>query len=120
MNLKEARKGIRHIDEKIAELFEERMELAVEVAKYKKKTGLPVEDLEQEAHILDECNELIKNEEIRPYYKQFLQETMNVSKRWQHKILEGNMVAYCGGEDGLDYAAASNIFPGAKMKAFDR
>ena len=119
MNLKEARKGIRHIDEKIAELFEERMELAVEVAKYKKKTGLPVEDLEQEAHILDECNELIKNEEIRPYYKQFLQETMNVSKRWQHKILEGNMVAYCGGEDGLDYAAASNIFPGAKMKAFD-
>ena len=115
MNLKEARKEIRHIDEEMAVLFEKRMELAVEVADYKRKTGLAVEDLEQERHILDECANLIENDEIKPYYLQFLQGTMDVSKRWQHKLLEGMRVACCGDEGSLDYAAARNIFPEAEL-----
>ena len=89
MNLKEARKEIRYIDEKMAELFEKRMELVTEVAKYKKQNGLDIEDPEQERRILDECSALIENDEIRPYYVQFLQATMDISKKWQHRLLEG-------------------------------
>lgn len=89
MNLKEARKEIRHIDEKMAELFEKRMELVTEVAKYKKQNGLDIEDPEQERHIVEECSALIKNDEIRPYYLQFLHGVMDISKRWQHRLLEG-------------------------------
>lgn len=89
MNLKEARNEIRHIDEKMAELFEKRMELVTEVAKYKKQNGLDIEDPEQERRILDECSALIENYEIRPYYVQFLQGVMDISKRWQHRLLEG-------------------------------
>ena len=119
MSLKETRKKIRHIDEEMAGLFEKRMELAEEVAAYKKKTGLAVEDLEQESHILSECAELIENEEIKPYYKQFLQSVMDISKRRQVKLIEGIRVAYCGDEKSLDYAAASSIFKDADLAAYD-
>lgn len=120
MNLKEARKEIRHIDEKMAELFEKRMEFVTEVAKYKKKTGLDIDDPEQERHIIDECSVLIENDELRPYYSQFLQETMNVSKRWQHRLLEGQKIACCGDAGSLDYAAASSIFPDGIIESYDR
>ena len=35
-----------------------------------------------------EDGELIQNDEIREYYVDFLQNTMNVAKRYQEKIIE--------------------------------
>lgn len=119
MNLKEARKQIRHIDEEMAALFEKRMELVVNVAEYKKETGLDVEDLEQEKHIIEEVGALIEREELRPYYAEFMQSNMDVSKRWQRKLLEGQKVAYCGGEGSLDHAAAGHIFPQSGLVSYD-
>ncbi|MBQ3301240.1 MAG: chorismate mutase [Eggerthellaceae bacterium] len=111
MNLNEARETIREVDEQMAPLFVRRMEAVREVAAYKKAHGLPVEDLEQEARVIEGRSSLVTDDDIRPFYIRFLQDTMNVSKQWQQRLLDGMRVAYSGVEGAFAYMAAKRIFP---------
>ena len=95
MELAEAREEIRRIDEEMAALFVRRMEAARSIAAYKAAHGLPVEDLAQEARVLAGRSALIKDDALRPYYLQFLQHTMDVSKDWQRRL-----IAQAQGDDG--------------------
>ena len=111
MDLNEARKQIREADLQMRDLFLQRMEAAREIAAYKEERGLPVEDKEQEARILSELAPGVEDETLRSYYLRFLQDTMDVSKQWQHRLMEGSRVAYCGVEGAFAHIAASRIFP---------
>ena len=90
MDLQDAREEIRQIDEEMARLFERRMEAVRKVAAYKMKRGLPILDKEQEAQVLQGRSLLIRNPELEPFYREFLQETMDISKRWQVYLIQGN------------------------------
>ena len=59
--LEEARSKINEIDTKMAELFEERMNLVVQVANYKKKNGMQVFDSSREKQVIERCVQYIKN-----------------------------------------------------------
>ena len=109
--LEEARSGINEIDQKMAELFEKRMNLVVNVAEYKKKNGMPIFDSSREKQVIDRCVAYIKNMELQSYYVQFIQDLMDISKRYQHKLLEGAKVAYSGIEGAFANIAAKKIFP---------
>ena len=111
MDLNEAREQIRAVDEEMAALFVKRMEAVTAVAAYKRERGLPVEDKAQEARVIDGRSALIGDAALRAYYVQFLQNTMEVSKRWQHRLMEGVKVAYCGVEGAFAHIAAKRIFP---------
>ena len=87
MDLKEAREEINRIDTEMAGLFIRRMEAARDIAAYKRAHGLPVEDRQQEQRVIDAHAKLIGDETLRPYYIRFLQNTMDVSKLWQHRLL---------------------------------
>ena len=50
--LEQARKKINEIDEKMAKLFEERMEASKEVALYKKENALPIVDKMREKELI--------------------------------------------------------------------
>lgn len=91
MELKEARERIDRIDTEMAELFVRRMEAAGEIAAYKREHGLPIEDKDREARVIEAHSDLIEDEALRPLYVRFLQGTMDVSKLWQQHLL---------GEDG--------------------
>ena len=78
MELQDAREEIRQIDEEMARLFERRMEAVRKVAAYKNKRGLPILDKEQEARVLEGRSSLIRNPELQPFYREFLQETMDI------------------------------------------
>ena len=91
MKLEQAREKIANADRQMAKLFEERMEAVRAVADYKKEHGLPVEDKAQEAKKLSEAGRLIGDPELRPYYAQFLQSTMNISKSLQEKRISGQI-----------------------------
>ena len=84
----EARKTIGEIDAEIASLFQKRMEAVKDVAEYKKVNGLPVEDAVREAVLIEKNSALVSDEEIRSYYVNFQKITMNLSKDFQHKILD--------------------------------
>lgn len=111
MDLEEARKVIEETDKEMAELFERRMDAVRDVAKYKTERGLQVEDKARETALIREQSECIKDEELKPFYVQFLQNTMDVSKRWQHRLMDGLRVAYCGVEGAFSEIAEKRFFP---------
>ncbi|MCR5042006.1 MAG: chorismate mutase [Clostridia bacterium] len=86
MDINEAREQISLIDTQMAGLFARRMELSREIAGYKREHGLPIEDREQEAQVIAAHAGLIRDEALRPYYIRFLQETIDLSKRWQRGL----------------------------------
>ena len=79
MELKDIRNKINLIDKDMAKLFEERMNLAYEVAQYKIKNGLAIEDKVRENQLIKQNVEYIQNDEIKEYYIDFLKDLMNTS-----------------------------------------
>ena len=106
-----ARKIINETDKEMARLFEVRMDAAKVVAEYKKVNGLPVDDFAREAEIIARNTNYINNEEYRSYYVNFLKGNIDLSKKLQHKLLDGMRVAYSGVEGAFAHIAAKKIFP---------
>ena len=116
MDLQESRDVIRQVDEEMARLFVRRMDAVRAVAAYKKERGLPIEDKEQEARVIEGRSALVEDPALRSFYINFLQDTMDVSKRWQHYLMKGIKVAYSGVEGAFAHIAAERIFPdGTKL-----
>lgn len=117
--LENARKSINEIDKKMAELFCLRMEAVKEVAAAKRELGLPVLSEQREAEVLHRNKKLIGNEEFASYYVNFLKSTMDLSKRYQHRLLHGVRVAYSGVPGAFANIAAKRIFPDADHVAYE-
>ena len=117
--LDDARKKINLIDEEIAKLFEERMNASKAVAEYKLEHGLPIFDGNRENEVIKRNSALIEDETIKEYYISFLKETMNISKKYQSRIIEGIKVAYSGVEGAFAYIAAKKMFPLAIATSID-
>ena len=112
-DLEKARQIINKVDAEMAKLFEERMDAVKMVAAYKKQHGLQIEDIKREDQVIQKNAELLKNEELRSYFVNFLQSNMDISKAYQHKLLEGMHVAFSGVEGAFANIAANKIFPDA-------
>ncbi len=118
MDLNEAREKINKIDTEMAKLFEQRMEAVREVAEYKSARGLPVEDLEREQSLIESMSANISDEEVRPFYVSFLQNTMDVSKNWQHSLISGIRVACAEDKYSDGTSAAESIFPSENITTY--
>ena len=70
--LEQARKKINEIDEKMAKLFEERMEASKEVALYKKENALPIVDKMREKELILKISKYVEDVVIGEYYVNFL------------------------------------------------
>ncbi|MDO4198703.1 MAG: prephenate dehydratase domain-containing protein [Erysipelotrichaceae bacterium] len=116
--LEKARITINKVDKKMAELFEKRMKAAKTVGLYKKERGIPVLDKAREDALITANLSNIQNEELKPYYLEFLKATMNVSKRLQHDMIDGVNIAYSGIEGAFAYMAAEHIFPDGNHCAY--
>ncbi len=114
----DARKLISEIDIEIATLFQKRMEAVKDVAEYKKVNGVPVEDTVREAALLEKNSALITDDEIRSYYINFQKTTMNLSKDFQHKILDGTRIAFSGVKGAFAEIAVKRIFPDGNPVAY--
>lgn len=106
-----ARELIDETDKEIARLFEKRMSAVREIAEYKKERGLPVFDSSREDAVIKKNLEYIGQEEIKDFYISFLKSTMDISKRYQHRVSEGANIAYSGVEGAFAHIAAGRIFP---------
>lgn len=109
--LLKAREIISEVDKEIAVLFEKRMEAVRLVAEYKMERGLPIFDSSRENEVVIKNLENIENEEIKEFYVPFIKNTMDISKRFQHRILSGANIAYSGVEGAFAHIAAGRIFP---------
>ena len=113
-DLDKARQAINDTDREIVRLFEQRMDAVRQVAEYKKEHGIPVVDTAREEHIVRKNAALVENEDYRSYYVSFLRSAMELSKNYQHRLLDGMRVAYSGVEGAFANIVAERIFPDAK------
>ncbi len=93
-----ARNIINETDKEIARLFEQRMDAVRMVANYKKEHGLPIEDSARENELIARNSEMVESDDYRSYYVDFLRSTIDISKKFQHRLLDGMRVAYSGVE----------------------
>lgn len=84
--LSEIRKKINGLDEKIIELWKERMATSLSVAEYKKEKGLPVLDLQRERELSDRVAAMA-GEELDIYARVLYDTVMGISRSYQHKLL---------------------------------
>ncbi len=82
------RERIDEIDRQIAALFERRMEVAAEIARYKKEKGLPVLDARREQEKLRMAAEAAPAA-LRDYTPRLFAVLMELSRSYQQRILDG-------------------------------
>ena len=116
--LTEARKIINEVDSEMAELFVKRMKAAQMVAEYKRVHGLPILDEAREAVVLRKGSERVKDDILREYYVNFIQNNMAISRSYQQRLLEGMRIAYSGTEGAFAHIATRKLFPGSSYVAF--
>jgi len=116
--LDEKRIKIDEIDKQMAKLFEERMVIAKDIAQYKIENGLPVLDKNREQQLIEKNSNHILDDVIKEYYINFLTNTMELSKKYQSRVMTGIKVAYCGVEGAFAHIAAKEMFKDAKYISF--
>lgn len=86
MNLEECRKEIDSIDKELVGLFVRRMNVAKEVAEYKRATGKAVYDAERERNLLEKVEENA-GEEFGDYARRLYSSILELSRNYQSKSL---------------------------------
>lgn len=86
MNIDKLRDDIDAIDEQMIDLFKRRMEIALEVARYKKTSGKPVYDNTRERQLLHKVSGKV-GAEFEVYIRVFFSMLMDLSRSYQHKFL---------------------------------
>ncbi len=88
VDLADSRKKIDEIDRQMVELFEKRMELAIDVAAYKKSVGRPIFDAAREEEKLTTLQGLTKNEFNGKAVADLFKQIMSMSRKLQYMLLE--------------------------------
>ena len=94
--LEQARREIDTVDAQLAALFERRMKAVLSVAEYKKAHGLPIFDAAREKVVLDKAEARIGDPALRPYYRDHVQNMMDVAKQYEAEVLGRNRAAEAG------------------------
>ena len=87
VDLKESREKIDKIDKEIARLFEERMEVATDVAAYKRSTGKKVLDPVREEEKIQALRALTDNEFNKTGIEDLFRQIMSISRKYQYQML---------------------------------
>ncbi len=116
--LDEARKRINDIDDKMRELFIERMHASEQVAEYKRTNGLKVYDPAREREVIERNASSVEDEVLRDFYIGFLKKAMDMSKAYQDRLLCGMKIAFCGTEGAFAHIATRKLFPTARVIPF--
>ena len=86
-DIKDLRASINRSDDKLRELFEERMAAVREVAEYKAANGMPILDQSREAEVVTRNSALLSDDTLKPYYVDFIKNTMRISKNLQADLM---------------------------------
>lgn len=90
INLEEIRDDIDEVDKKIVELFEKRMEIVLNAAKYKIENNIPVLNSSREEEVINKNIKHLKNKELQTYLRELYIRLMDVSKDYQNSQINEN------------------------------
>ena len=86
LDIDKLRNEIDDIDKQIIELFEKRMDVALNVAKYKMERNLPIFNGAEKCCYWEKLKRL-KNKEYSDYAEKFLNDMMTTSREFQQSIM---------------------------------
>ena len=86
-DLSVTREEIDKVDKEIVGLIEKRMDLALEVAKYKMSTGKPIYDRERELEKLEKLGSMASSEFNAKSVQELFLQIMSVSRRYQYSVI---------------------------------
>ena len=89
MDINELRGKINQIDDTLSNAFKERMEVALEIARYKKENGLPVFDPGRERAVLNRLTEGC-DDTIAASMKILYNTLFDLSRSYQHRFMHGD------------------------------
>lgn len=112
------RTKIEEIDKEMAELFEQRMNIAKKIALYKKANKLPLVDADREKALINKNLAYLTDEQLHLPYTAFLKKIMNISKDYQNIFLDDLMIGYQGIEGAFSWLATKNLYPNATLINF--
>ncbi len=111
VDLSVSRDKIDEIDSQIVKLFEERMEVANEVAAYKRETGKPVFDKEREDSKLENLKGQSHGEFNERAVRELFRQIMSISRKYQYGVLASiNEVTPFEKVDRLDIRSGSRVY----------
>ena len=117
MDLLELRTQLDEIDGKLVELYEKRMAVCENVAKYKIETGKPVFDRAREEEKIRKVKSLTHNEFNCHGVEELFEQIMSMSRKLQYQLLSRhgglNKLPFIG-VDSLDACRARVVFQGAE------
>lgn len=90
MDLSECRKEIDNIDKELVKLFEKRMNVAINVAKYKIENNLPIFNEAREVEVIKKNVDRLNNKEYSKLTENFFNQLMALSRKLQADIFEEN------------------------------
>ena len=87
IDIGESRKKIDEVDRRMVELFEQRMQLATDIAEYKSSVGKPVYDASRENEKLTMLTSLTEDEFNKKAISDLFKQIMTLSRRLQYTLL---------------------------------
>ncbi len=108
LDLNKLREKINETDKEIVELFRNRMNIAANVAAYKKEHGLPVLDAERERALLGRISDMA-GEEFDAYARTLYHTMLDVSRAYQYTKLNPTSRVFDEIQTSLDHT--EKVFP---------
>ena len=85
--LENLRERIDTIDKELISLFEERMNVVNDIAEYKIKNNLPILNQNREDIVISKVKAIVKNKDYTDSAIDFIKNIMEISKKFQQKII---------------------------------
>ena len=109
--LKKAIDEVREADLALALAFERRMRAGGEVAACQREEGLPASVAVDPETTVREVAPSLSDDLMRSYYPLFLKSVLGLSESLNHRVAEGQRIAYAGVPGAFACVAARKIFP---------
>ena len=88
LDLQQCRDRIDQIDREITRLFEERMNVVIDVANYKKENNLPIFHKDREDEVIKKNVGYLENKEYAKSTKNLFESLMEISREFQSEKIE--------------------------------
>lgn len=118
LDIDKLRDEIDDIDKQIIELFEKRMDVVLNVAKYKMERNLPIFNGARENAVIEKNLKRLKNKDYSDYAEKFLNDMMTTSRELQQSIMGQLKIGVQGVEGSFSEEAKISYFGEEKGMVF--
>ena len=90
LDLEKIRQDIDRVDRRLAQNLEERLQLVLQVAEYKREQGLPVKDAAREEQVIAKVTSLLQNQDYAPAVADIMRSIIAAACVLEENFLEKN------------------------------